>query len=58
MESLEKKVKEELILYNPPIMINEYVDGREFTVGILGYRDDVEVLPMWRSAMTIFRSPT
>ncbi len=46
MESLEKKVKEELILYNPPIMINEYVDGREFTVGILGYRDDVEVLPI------------
>ncbi|HHW70537.1 MAG TPA: D-alanine--D-alanine ligase, partial [Clostridiales bacterium] len=46
MESLKKKVKEELMLYNPPIMINEYIDGREFTVGILGYKDNVEILPI------------
>lgn len=46
MESLKKKVKEELMLYNPPIMINEYIDGREFSVGILGYKDNVEILPI------------
>ncbi|MDD3840845.1 MAG: ATP-grasp domain-containing protein [Clostridia bacterium] len=46
MKSLKSKVKEELAVYNPPIMINEYVDGREFTVGILGNRDNVEVLPI------------
>ncbi|MDD3840525.1 MAG: ATP-grasp domain-containing protein [Clostridia bacterium] len=46
MESLKKKVIEELAIYNPPIMINEYISGREFTVGILGNRDDIEVLPI------------
>ena len=46
IESLRKKVKEELKIYNPPIMINEYIDGREFTVGVLGYRNDMQTLPI------------
>ncbi len=46
MSSLEKKVKEELKIYNPPIMITEYIEGREFTVGILGNCDDLKVLPI------------
>lgn len=46
MKSLSEKLKEELEVYNPPIMINEYIPGREFTVGILGCRNDVKVLPI------------
>ncbi len=45
-ESLEKKVKEELNIYNPPIMLNEYIDGREFSVGILGNDEDITILPI------------
>ena len=46
MNSLMKKVEEELLVYNPPIMINEYIEGREFTVGILGNGDALTVLPI------------
>ncbi len=45
-ESLIKKVEESLELYNPPIMIMEYIDGREFTVGIIGNDEDIKVLPI------------
>lgn len=45
-ESLKKKVQEELDKYNPPIMIMEFIDGREFTVGILGSGKDIQVLPI------------
>lgn len=45
-ESLVEKVKESLELYNPPIMIMEYIEGREFTVGILGDGDNIKVLPI------------
>lgn len=34
-ESLKKIIKASLEKYNPPIMIMEYVEGREFTVGII-----------------------
>ena len=45
-ESLIGKVEECLELYNPPIMIMEYIDGREFTVGIIGNGDSIRVLPI------------
>lgn len=46
MDSLKKKVRDELSRYNPPIMVTEYIDGREFTVGILGNGGNIEVLPI------------
>lgn len=45
-ESLIKVVEEHLELYNPPIMVMEYIEGREFSMGILGNGKDVEVLPI------------
>lgn len=43
---LKKRVREKLAKYNPPILINEYIEGREFTVGILGNRDNLTILPI------------
>lgn len=43
---LKKRIREKLAKYNPPIMINEYIKGREFTVGILGNKDKLKVLPI------------
>lgn len=44
--ALIQKVKDSLELYNPPIMIMEYIDGREFTVGVIGNGEDIRVLPI------------
>ncbi len=40
------KVEEELKIYNPPIMLNEYIEGREFTVGLIGNGEDITILPI------------
>lgn len=45
-DELIKKVEEELKIYNPPIMLNEYINGREFTIGIIGNGDEVTILPI------------
>lgn len=45
-EDLIKKVSQELKIYNPPIMLNEFIKGREFSIGILGNEDDINVLPI------------
>ncbi len=45
-ESLIEKVSEGLRLYNPPMMVMEYIEGTEFTVGVLGNGNDIEVLPI------------
>lgn len=45
-ESLIIKVEECLGIYNPPIMIMEYIDGREFTVGVIGNGKDIRILPI------------
>ncbi len=45
-ESLIKIIKESLEIYNPPIMIMEYIEGREFSVGIIGNGDGLRVLPL------------
>ena len=44
-EDLYKKVKEMLNVYNPPIILNEYIQGLELSIGIIG-NDDVSVLPI------------
>lgn len=46
MEDLRRKVTENLENYNPPVMITEYLDGAEFTVGIMGNRENLRVLPI------------
>jgi len=46
LNALRDKVYENLQKYNPPLMISEYIEGREFTVGILGNGEDLEVLPI------------
>jgi D-alanine-D-alanine ligase len=43
---LVKKVEKELKIYNPPIMVTEYIEGREFTVGILGNGRELKALPI------------
>lgn len=45
-ESLIEKVKSGLERYTPPMMIMEYIEGTEFTVGVLGNGEDIEVLPI------------
>lgn len=46
IDSLVEKVREKLNIYNPPIMLNEYIEGREFSVGIIGNGEDITVLPI------------
>ena len=46
MDTLIKKVDDELKIYNPPIMLNEYIEGREFSVGAIGNDRDIIVLPI------------
>lgn len=45
-EELKNVVERNLQHYNPPIMINEYIEGTEVTVGVLGNGKDIEVLPV------------
>ena len=45
-EALILKIKENLENYNPPMMITEYIEGREFTVGVLGEGENIRVLPI------------
>lgn len=45
-DDLYKKVKEGLEIYNPPIILNEFIQGREFSIGILGNGEDITILPI------------
>lgn len=45
-EALLKRVKELLELYQPPVLAEEFIEGREFTVGIIGNGWDKKVLPI------------
>lgn len=42
---LYKKVKEVIRIYRQPALVEEFLGGREFTVGIIG-NDELEVLPI------------
>lgn len=45
-EELYSLVNRIIVNYNIPALVEEYVDGREFTVGLLGNGDDLEALPI------------
>nr|WP_272878480.1 ATP-grasp domain-containing protein [Clostridium sp. Cult3] len=45
-EELIQRIQKDLEIYNPPMMINEFIEGREFTVGVLGNNDNIDVLPI------------
>jgi len=45
-EDLTKKVEHLLTNYDPPALINEYIDGNEFTVGVMGNGRDLMTLPI------------
>lgn len=49
---LTRKVAEGLNIYDPPIMICDYIEGREFSVGIVGNGDDIMVLPIQEVDLT------
>lgn len=44
VEDLKTKLSEDLKIYNPPILINEFINGKEFSVGIIGNGDDTRAL--------------
>lgn len=44
-EDLYKKIKQVIKTFNQPALVEEFLVGREFTVGILG-NDELEVLPI------------
>ncbi len=41
-----QKVEKELNTYNLPIILNEFIKGREFPIGIIGNDEDITVLPI------------
>lgn len=43
-KALKEKLKEDLEIYTPPIMLNEYIQGREFSIGVLGNGEDLKVI--------------
>ena len=45
-EALLKKVKELLEQYQPPVLAEEFIEGREFTVGVIGNGKNKTVLPI------------
>ena len=45
-EELEREVKMVLDTYRQPALVEEFLPGREFTLGILGNGDSVRVLPI------------
>ena len=45
-DSLLRKMEEVLSLYTPPILLNEFVEGRELSVGVIGNGENISVLPI------------
>jgi D-alanine-D-alanine ligase len=43
---LRDRVQEVLSLYKQPVIVEQFLSGREFTVGILGNHPDLHVLPI------------
>jgi len=51
-KSLKEKIGRLLKYYNPPIMVMEYIDGREFTVALLEDGKDLMVFPILEIDLT------
>ncbi|MGK9476566.1 D-alanine--D-alanine ligase family protein [Melioribacter sp. OK-6-Me] len=45
-QELHTRLSELLDTYKQPLLIEEFLPGREFTVAIMGNNDDIEVLPI------------
>ena len=45
-KELKKKVESLLNEYVPPVLVEEFIEGREFTVGIIGNGKDKIILPI------------
>lgn len=45
-ESFQKKIKEILELYKQPALVEEYIDGREINVALLGNGNELQALPL------------
>lgn len=45
-EALSKKVSQLLKQYQPPVLVEEFIEGREFTVGIIGNGENKTILPI------------
>lgn len=45
-EELKSRVEEVVNLYHQPALVERFLDGREFTVGILGNLPHLEILPI------------
>jgi len=45
-KELKKKVDSLLNEYIPPVLVEEFIEGREFTVGIIGNGKDKMILPI------------
>ena len=43
---LKKKVEEIIVQYHQPALVEEYLNGREFTVAVMGNNGDTKVLPI------------
>ena len=43
---LKKKVEEIIVQYHQPALVEEYLNGREFTVAVMGNNGDTRVLPI------------
>lgn len=45
-QELKKKVEEILDLYKQPVLVEEYIDGREINASVIGNGKNIEVLPL------------
>lgn len=46
LQTARKKIRENLIKYNQPIILEKFLKGEEYTVAVWGNGDEIEVLPI------------
>jgi D-alanine-D-alanine ligase len=49
---LQKKVAEIISKFNQPALVEEFIDGRDFTCGLVGNGDDIHVFPVSEIQLT------
>ncbi|WZL72433.1 ATP-grasp domain-containing protein [Clostridiaceae bacterium 35-E11] len=45
-DALKKKISHLLQTYQPPVLVEEFIEGREFTVGVIGNGKNKTILPI------------